>query len=191
MTPSDGLRIHHIQAFSQVNGPGTRTVMWTQGCTLDCPSCFNPETHSLTGGKWMSTQTIAREILDRQNQIEGITISGGEPLLQLPGLTRLLQQVKSQASLLSTILFSGYTWQHIQSLPEIEPLLGVVDVLIAGPFVQSLRTAHHLAGSANKTFHYLTNRYQASDFFSIPPAEVIIDTNGNLQLSGIDPLQWK
>ncbi|NMC55528.1 MAG: radical SAM protein [Chloroflexi bacterium] len=191
MTRTNSLRIHHIQAFSQVNGPGTRTVIWTQGCTLNCPGCFNPETHSLTGGKWISTQTIARDILDRQNQIEGITISGGEPLLQQPELTRLLQQIKSQASHLSVIVFSGYPWQHIQSLPGIEPLLSAVDVLIAGPFVQSLRAAQNLAGSSNKTFHFLTNRYQASDFFSIPPAEVIIDTNGNLQFSGIDPLQWK
>ncbi|WP_075061058.1 4Fe-4S single cluster domain-containing protein [Ornatilinea apprima] len=191
MTPTNRLRIHHIQAFSQVNGPGTRTVIWTQGCTINCPGCFNPETHSLTAGKWISTHTIARKILDRQNKIEGITISGGEPLLQLAELAHLLRQIKCQASHLSIIVFSGYAWPHIQSLPGVEPLLEQVDVLIAGPFVQSLRAAQHLAGSSNKTFHFLTNRYRASNFFSIPPAEVIIDANGNLQFSGIDPLQWK
>ena len=75
-------------------------------------------------------------------------------------------------------------------MPGIERFLGLIDLLIAGRYVQSQRIAGGLIGSANKTVHYLTERYTSEDLAHVPQAEVIVDTNGEIRLSGIDPLEW-
>jgi len=45
------LNLYHYEPLSLVNGPGKRAVVWVQGCTLGCPGCFNPQTHSVAAGK--------------------------------------------------------------------------------------------------------------------------------------------
>lgn len=56
-------RLHAIEPHSRANGPGLRTVVWFQGCTLRCPGCFNPETHDPGDGCEADTETVAEEIL--------------------------------------------------------------------------------------------------------------------------------
>jgi anaerobic ribonucleoside-triphosphate reductase activating protein len=75
-------------------------------------------------------------------------------------------------------------------MPEADRLLACIDVLIAGRYDASQRLARHLQGSANKTIHFLTDRYNMSDLQAIPPAEVLITDTGEILLSGIDPVEW-
>jgi anaerobic ribonucleoside-triphosphate reductase activating protein len=72
--------------------------------------------------------------------INGLTISGGEPLQQRRALLALLQRVRRETSL-SVVLFTGYTWEEVQHRPEAEVLLPCVDVLIAGRYDTSQRLA--------------------------------------------------
>jgi anaerobic ribonucleoside-triphosphate reductase activating protein len=65
-----------------------------------------------------------------------------------------------------------------------------VDVLLAGRYDASQRVADGLIGSANKTVHFLTGRYNMADLESVPQAEVILNADGEIILSGIDPLNW-
>jgi anaerobic ribonucleoside-triphosphate reductase activating protein len=88
------------------------------------------------------------------------------------------------------LVFSGLTWEELQRVPGIEHFLGLIDVLIAGRYDQTRRIAGGLIGSNNKTVHYLTDRYTTEDLAHVPQAEVIVDTNGEIRLSGIDPLEW-
>jgi anaerobic ribonucleoside-triphosphate reductase activating protein len=182
------IRLHHTTSSSLVNGPGNRFVIWTQGCYFNCPGCFNPDTFSPKGGQEYSVDDLAGDILACRTQIEGITLSGGEPLLQHQSLLRLLSRVHQSASL-GVLLFTGFTWDELQHIPNIQPLFAEIDLVIAGRYQQSQHQGHHLVGSTNKTFHYLTSRYHPADL-EIPPAEVVISPDGVISLSGIDPLIW-
>lgn len=163
-------------------------MIWLQGCTLGCPGCFNPQTHSHNDGYWLSLEQLFSKILSLQDEIQGVTISGGEPLQQMRPLLKLLQRLRSETAL-SILLFSGYTWNEIEGMPMGEPLLNLLDVLIAGRYLQDLPGSGGLLGSSNQKIYYLTKRYSVNDIEQTPPAEVILTPNGEILLSGIQPLQ--
>ncbi len=184
----DRLRLHSFWPRSAANGPGLRAVLWLQGCTLNCPGCYNPQTHDPRGGYTVPVAALVRRLLALP-EIEGLTISGGEPLQQARPLRRLLEEVRA-ASRLSVILFTGYTWAEIQAWPEAQAVLAEVDVLISGRYVATQRLARDLRGSANKEVRFLTPRYTPAAISAVPEAEVIITPTGEVLLSGIYPLQW-
>ena len=86
MTDSNQGRIHSIETCGTVDGPGIRFVIFTQGCLLRCQYCHNPDTRDLTGGKLVTVDELVEEIkkyrIYMQSSGGGVTISGGEPLLQ-------------------------------------------------------------------------------------------------------------
>jgi len=165
-------------------------VFWLQGCTFNCPGCFNPETHAMNGGQALDIDLLTARLKEHSTNLEGITISGGEPLLQISPLTRFLEIVRQTTSL-SILVFTGFSWEEIQNLPEVDRFLMNVDVLLAGRYIHHLRTANSLIGSSNKTIHFLTKRYTLQDLDKVPPAEIVIAPDGSVRLTGINPLQWK
>jgi len=183
------LRLHAFLPFSRANGPGVRAVIWVQGCSLGCPGCFNPETHPFTGGELVSVGDLFERIAALKKAVEGITISGGEPFQQRRPLLALLWRVRQETTL-SVVLFTGYTWDEVQRMPDADALLACIDVLIAGRYDQTRRLARDLRGSANKTVHFLTNRYTMEDLQAVPYAEVIITAEGNVVMSGIEVVRW-
>lgn len=185
--PDSVLRLHHFEPLSRSNGPGLRSVVWVQGCTLNCPGCFNPATHAANAGRAVESSDLFRRILEQRGQIEGVTISGGEPLQQAPALLELLKKVRAETDL-TTLVFTGFTWEEAARLPQIDELLSCVDVLLAGRYQPELRIASALRGSSNKTVHFLSSRYTQADLDRVPPAEVIIDPTGEIRFSGIEPL---
>jgi anaerobic ribonucleoside-triphosphate reductase activating protein len=182
------LQIHHIEPFSRANGPGWRSVIWLQGCTLACPGCFNPETHTNTVGRRLNFDELIGQV--NQPGIEGISISGGEPLQQLANLVGFLEIIKQQTRL-SVVLFTGYTWEEIQHMPQKENLLKWVDILLAGRYDQTRRVASGLIGSSNKTIHFLSTRYNPADLTNVPESEVILKENGEIIISGINPINFQ
>lgn len=180
------LRVHSFLPYSRANGPGLRAAIWVQGCTLGCPGCFNPETHPTDGGELASVNKVYDRIAGLGDTIEGITVSGGEPLQQAPALIRLLHRVRNERPL-SVLVFTGYTWNEVRAMLDAEPLLTCIDVLIAGRYDQSRRLASGLRGSANQTIHCLTNRYTHDQILSTPTAEMIIGPDGLVVASGINP----
>jgi anaerobic ribonucleoside-triphosphate reductase activating protein len=184
------LRIHHLLPFSRANGPGARAVLWTQGCSLACPGCFNPHTHPAAGGEVVPVEELAARLMALGAGVEGLTVSGGEPLQQRPALLALLQRLRHHTTL-SVLLFTGYRWDEVQRLPAAAELLACIDVLIAGRYVEDRRLARGLRGSANKTVHFLTDRYTPADLETVPAAEVSITAAGEVVLSGIDPVRWE
>ena len=180
------LRLHHFLSHSRANGPGVRAGVWVQGCSLGCPGCFNPETHAPNGGEIVEVDELFERIVALGDSIEGLTISGGEPLQQREAVTELLRRIKAKTRL-SIVLFTGFMWREILRMGE---FLNHVDVLIAGRYDQEQRLARGLRGSTNKTVHLLTNRYAASDLESVPIAEVVVTLQGELLFSGIEPVNW-
>lgn len=184
------IQLHSFEPYSQVNGPGKRAVLWFQGCTLNCPGCYNPDTHPQTQKPHTIGEIVAKLAL--LADIEGITISGGEPLQQVKGLIALLATIKALLPHLSIVVFTGYSsneWlNQLEDDDDLLTFLDAVDVVIAGRYNQQKRRAAGLQASANKAFHFLSDRYTTADFVTIPTAEVIINPAGLVTLTGINPL---
>ena len=93
-------KIHSIETFGTVDGPGIRFVVFMQGCTLKCKYCHNRDTWNTRGGKSVSIEELVKEILKYKSYIDnsggGVTVSGGEPLLQAEFVTELFKELKSR-----------------------------------------------------------------------------------------------
>jgi len=179
------LRVHDFMPSSWANGPGQRAVLWVQGCSRRCPGCCNPATHPLEGGRTLEVGEIWSRIEGLTATLEGLTVSGGEPLEQLPGLLALLECVRS-SSRLSVILFTGWTFGQVTSLPDSQALLSCLDLLVAGPYESARRRPGGLRGSANQTLHFLTERYTLGDVQEVPEAEILITPTGEVLCTGVD-----
>ncbi len=186
MKENKTLRIHRLLPLSRANGPGTRSVIWMQGCTLGCPGCCNPGMQPLSGGKKVSPAGLFARILRHGNQIEGITLTGGEPLLQMEPLTDFLAIIK-RCTKLSVIVFTGYTWEETLAKNNSAAFLALVDILIAGRYDQEKKTTGSFRSSSNQTIHFLDPRYSPKDLKDIPSSEILISEDGNAILTGTDP----
>jgi len=180
------LNIHATLPQSASNGPGLRYVVWLQGCTFKCPGCFNPDSQNSDIRRLKSVLEVFRDIKSHAAGVEGLTVSGGEPFQQAAGLLELLTMVRAHTDL-SILVFSGYEIDQIRSLSHGPEVLELIDVLIDGPYVRDLRLPRGLRGSTNQKVHFLTNRYHLQDVDKTPPAEIVIDPEGNIISSGIDP----
>ncbi len=182
------ISLHAILSRSRANGPGVRIVIWFQGCTLACPACFNPLTHSQAETWVVPIADILKKIVTASREVEGVTISGGEPLQQPASLESLLKGIREQTNL-SILLFSGYKRTEIERMPLGPSILGLADVLIAGRYVRDLRCGRGLRGSSNQEVCFLTPRYGPDDLLNIPAAELRIGTTGVIEVTGIRPPQ--
>ncbi|MCD5323458.1 MULTISPECIES: pyruvate formate-lyase-activating protein [Pontibacillus] len=92
-------RIHSIETCGAVDGPGLRYVLFMQGCLLRCQFCHNADTWTLNGGIEKSVEEIVEEVKDFlpffQASNGGVTVSGGEPLLQIDFLIELFKALKT------------------------------------------------------------------------------------------------
>jgi anaerobic ribonucleoside-triphosphate reductase activating protein len=160
--------------------------VWLQGCTLGCPGCFNPTTHDARGGDERDVAEIAAQIPD---DVEGLTLSGGEPLQQAEAAAHLLDAARARG--LSTLAFSGYSLDEIRALPGGSAVLARLDVLIDGRYVAGERLATGLRGSANQRIQLLTSRYTLAQIEATPVAEIRISKSGDVVLTGVNPLKLK
>ena len=163
-------------------------MVWLQGCTLGCPGCFNPTTHSAEGGTLVDVDDVVAQ-LRATRDIEGLSLSGGEPLQQAAAASELLEAARSLG--LSTLAFSGYSIEEIRALPSGPDVLSRLDVLIDGRYVAGERLATGLRGSANQRIQLLTSRYSLADVESTPVAEIRISRDGEVVLTGVNPLKLK
>ena len=93
-------RIHSIESAGAVDGPGIRFVIFMQGCPLRCKYCHNPDTWKFSGGKEVSVSDVVKDAVKYKNFMDysggGVTVSGGEPLMQKPFVTELFKQLHAQ-----------------------------------------------------------------------------------------------
>ncbi len=146
------IRIAGTVADSIVDGPGLRYALFTQGCPHHCPGCHNPQTHDPNGGYEVDVDDILKEIAS-DPLLDGVTFSGGDPLIQPEPLAIIANEVHKLG--LSVIVYTGYSWERIQSecRDDWNRLLTNVDVLVDGPFVQSLHDWKlKFRGSSNQRF---------------------------------------
>ena len=91
----------------------------------------------------------------------------------------------ARAAGLSTLLFTGLSWEEVQRLPCAPRILRCVDVMLAGRYVAERRVAHGLLGSTNQTVHLLSPRHTLEEISETPEAEAVILPDGRVVFSGI------
>lgn len=135
------MRIAGIIDESIVDGPGIRTTIFFQGCPHHCPGCHNPDTFDFEGGKEVTLDYID-SVLARNKYIDGVTLSGGDPLASIDSALSVAKLIKEKYHL-NLWTFTGYTFQDLLKMGEkdsrILSFLTYVDVLVDGPFILSQR----------------------------------------------------
>ena len=122
-------KVHSIESFGTVDGPGIRFVLFLQGCSLRCKYCHNRDTWDMSGGEYKSLDDILDKILKYQNYMKysggGVTVTGGEPLLQVKFLLALFKKLK-QEEIHTCIDTSGM----VSLTPDIRELLTYTDLVL-------------------------------------------------------------
>jgi len=118
--PDAAGRIHSIESFGTLDGPGVRFVVFFQGCPLRCLYCHNPDTWDVAGGRAATVPDLMRQIESCRNFIRsgGVTLSGGEPLAQ-PEFARALLERCREAGF-HTALDTAGSFPLEQSRPVID-----------------------------------------------------------------------
>lgn len=141
-------RIHSFESLGAVDGPGVRFVVFMQGCSLKCKYCQNRDTWNLKGGTTYSSDEIVEKILRYKNYIMpngGVTISGGEPLLQAKFLIELFTKL-SQYNIHICIDTSG----SVALTDEIKELINLTDLFLLDIKCINDEKAINLTGVSNK-----------------------------------------
>ncbi len=146
-------RIHSFESFGTVDGPGIRFVVFLQGCPLRCQYCHNPDTWG-AGGTEYSVDDVANRVLRYKNYFGekgGVTVSGGEPLLQIDFVTELFKILKKKG-IHTCIDTSGITFNtdNDQSVARHEELLKVTDLVLLDIKHIDDEACKKLTGQSNK-----------------------------------------
>ena len=179
------LRIAEIVFTTSSEGPGLRTAVWVQGCSIRCDGCCNPEMLSIEGGRELSLAGM-EELVARSCAagVEGVTLLGGEPFDQASALSALAAMAKEKG--LGIVAFSGYRLESLTSTDQ-RALLAQVDMLIDGPYQRAAHSSkRRWVGSENQRIHHLTDRYRAHPDIQSDHSQSIHITyeNGELTVSG-------
>jgi anaerobic ribonucleoside-triphosphate reductase activating protein len=171
---------------SEVNGPGRRAVVWVQGCLRECPGCFNPDSWSFEPNQLIAVNDLAQRILSNSHN-EGVTFSGGEPFWQASALAALAQQIKAAG--LNVMSFTGFTLTQLQSpnAPKgSKALLNQLDILVDGPFVESLavHAPDSPVSSRNQQVRVLNPDFTGELTWASDQIEVHVFQNGDRLVTG-------
>ena len=183
------LNINSIRECTESEGIGKRFAIWTQGCMKRCKNCCNTHMQPLIKKYIVDCDDIIKQIQYSKTNynIEGITLLGGEPILQSKGLSYIAKWCKEND--LSVILFSGYTLEEINTsnFDGALELLKYTDVLIDGEYIDDLYDEERgFIGSSNQKIYFFTDFYTQKDFDNYKgyvSIEFIIDNN-KLQING-------
>ena len=177
---SNFFKLGHRLDRSEIYGPGLRSVFWTQGCTLACKGCWNTQYWPNFGGEEISISSILRQ-LEELEDIEGITLLGGEPLQQADACFQLIQGCKEMG--LSVFMYTGYEPSEFDEL--MQSCFNLCDIVVTGRYVQELRdTTLRWRGSQNQQVHFVSNLYDKSVLQEQTEVEFHISPTGEVQIVG-------
>ena len=150
---SDVIRLAaDLQTDSIVDGPGLRTVIWTQGCSHHCKDCQNPQTWDFNGGGEVPLEMV-KEAIDELEYQNGITFSGGDPMFQPEACSILAKYCKEKGY--NIWVYTGFTYEQLEKMAKKKPIyhefLSNIDVLVDGRYKKEERDLNLLfRGSRNQ-----------------------------------------
>ena len=118
--------VHSVETFGTLDGPGVRYVLFLQGCSLRCRYCHNPDTWSMKGKNVTDSETVLKEILSYRSFIAkgGVTLSGGEPLLQPAFALDIIKRCKEEG------LHTGIDTSGVVPLELSKEVIDEVDLVL-------------------------------------------------------------
>ena len=166
------IRICGVVRESIVDGPGLRFVLFTQGCPHHCPGCHNPESHALDGGYEVTAEKVLEEF-KKNPLLKGITLSGGDPILQAGELVGICREVHAMGK--DVMTYTGYTYEELLEMQKtdkgVRQLLEETDTLVDGRFILAQRDLTLIyKGSRNQRIIDM-NRTRAEGKLVLDPVE--------------------
>lgn len=143
--------------YEELLGPSPRLLIWLHGCNKKCPGCIAVDWNKADSAQYsLSVGTLA-ELINGDDAIEGITVSGGEPFLQAEALYQLVCSVNK-----GIIVYSGYTRNELINSDSVynSGIIENIDVLIDGEYIEELNDDKPFRGSSNQKIHFITDRYK-------------------------------
>ena len=178
----------HAFKISRVNGPGKRFTLWTQGCSKGCVDCFNPETWNNKNNIVLSTSEIFEMIKDFE--LEGVTITGGDPFEQEEELLELLILISSLSLSKGVIVFTGFTYDEIRENKIREKCCDYIDVLIDGRYEKENRVSDCFKGSSNQNIIYFSSKVKEEELIMDQEVEVSL-SDGIISVTGFPSIDKK
>ena len=178
----------HAYKISRVNGPGKRFTLWTQGCSKGCVNCFNPETWNNKNNIVLSTSEIFEMIKDFE--LEGVTITGGDPFEQEEELLELLILISSLSLSKGVIVFTGFTYDEIRENKIREKCCDYIDVLIDGRYEDHNRVTDCFKGSSNQNIIYFSSKIKEEELIMDQEVEVSL-SDGIISVTGFPSVDKK
>ena len=129
------IRVLDIIEDTMVDGPGFRTSIYCAGCRHACKGCHNPQSWAFDQGREMTTQELMKIIV--ADPYANVTFSGGDPMYQCDGFAELARAIHAQTNK-DIWCYTGFTYESLITRAQRE-LLYELDVLVDGPYIDSLR----------------------------------------------------
>lgn len=146
--------IRHLCYPVKVLGPGRRLGIWFSGCRKHCPGCMSADLKERRASDWIDLSLLKEMILPRASEIDGVTISGGEPFDQMEALTELVEFLAHEVTA-DILVYSGYLYSEIKSMNGAERALSGISTLIDGEYRSELDDGTGLRGSSNQKVVFL------------------------------------
>lgn len=154
------LNVASIIHGSMCNGPGPHSVIHLQGCRFRCDGCFNTELQPETVVKLIHPDEIVRDFQSNSENLSGVVISGGEPLLQPAGVGLLLSGLKEAG--LRTVLYSGFNMDEIV-FHGLHDTVKMADLLISGRYVKG-QEMESFPYTSSKVMMFFSSAYSRDEF---------------------------
>lgn len=155
------LSVLNIIHDTTVDGPGFRTAIYGAGCMHQCKGCQNPQSWNFNNGKLYSIDFLLDII--KKDEFANVTFSGGDPLFQVEGFTKLAKRIKSETSK-NIWCYTGFIYEQLLQSRELSQILPFIDVLVDGRYVKSLRdTDLPFRGSRNQRVIDVKTSFEIKD----------------------------
>lgn len=140
-----------IRKYDVANGPGIRTTFFLTGCDRNCPNCFNTEYMDFNHGKKWDIDAEKKVISYlKLDQVEGLTVLGGEPFENPIGLLKALRNIKKEVDK-PIWIYSGFIFEDLVNIKIAREILEEIDVLVDGEFIEELKDLRlRFRGSSNQ-----------------------------------------
>lgn len=183
------MQIHHKLESSSVNGPGNRAVIFVQGCSLGCPGCWNQDTHPVLkdddtrAGERIENHRLAEWVVNLKGTVEGVTLSGGEPLQQSHAVAGFCWRLKELWPEVSIGLFTGFSLEEVAGGVHWEKIKSHLDFAVMGRYVRNIPSSKPLLSSSNQKVVFFTDRYSQKDL-APQQMELQISESGLVEITG-------